>query len=190
MSETASRRIATIPNLLSFLRILLIPAFYTLIVRPGTETAGLLLLALVVSTDWVDGYIARRTGTVTELGKLLDPLADRLAIAAALVAFLVRDAIPWWVAGLILFRDAIVLAAGIYLAATHGPRIEVRYLGKVATFTLMFAFPLIAWGNFGLFMAPVARSIGWIWFFVGIAEYYVAAGLYAVDLKRAGTRAQ
>src|SRR5438128_11846186 len=77
-------RIATVPNLLSAIRILLIPVFVLLLLRHGTEGAGLVLLALVVATDWVDGQIARRTGQVSNLGKILDPVADRLALAAAL----------------------------------------------------------------------------------------------------------
>ncbi|HEX9235943.1 MAG TPA: CDP-alcohol phosphatidyltransferase family protein, partial [Actinomycetota bacterium] len=83
-------RVATVPNLLSLLRILMIPVFVLLILHHGTEMAGLLLLGAVVSTDWLDGYLARRTGQVSNVGKVLDPVADRLAIAAALVAMVVR----------------------------------------------------------------------------------------------------
>src|SRR5947208_15766326 len=91
-------RVATVPNLLSLIRILLIPVFVTLLLHHGTEMAGLLLLGAVVSTDWIDGYLARRTGQVSNLGKILDPVADRLAIAAALVALVARDAVPLWAA--------------------------------------------------------------------------------------------
>src|SRR5436309_428134 len=111
----ASRRVATVPNLLSFLRILLIPVFVLLIAHRGTEAGGLLLLGAVVATDWVDGTIARRTGQVSELGKVLDPVADRLAIAAALIALVVRKAFPLWAALLILVRDALILLAGLAL---------------------------------------------------------------------------
>src|SRR5688500_12794409 len=150
MATTASRRVLTIPNLLSAIRILLIPAFVTLILDGDTRLAGFLLLGAVVSTDWVDGYIARRTGQVTEVGKLLDPLADRLAMAAALITFVATDLLPLWAALVILVRDAVVLGAGVWLALTGGPRIEVRTIGKYATFTLMWGLPMIAWGNAGL----------------------------------------
>src|SRR5438552_18552602 len=90
----ASSAILTVPNLLSFLRILLIPLFVLLLLHHGSELAGLLLVGGVMSTDWVDGYIARRTNSVSELGKLLDPVSDRLAIAAALIALLIRHALP------------------------------------------------------------------------------------------------
>src|SRR5580765_1755209 len=113
--DRASSAILTVPNLLSFLRILLIPVFVVLIVHEPTTTAGLILFGIVVATDWVDGTVARRTGQVSELGKVLDPTADRLAIAAGLIAFVLRGVIPLWAALLILVRDAVVLVVGVFL---------------------------------------------------------------------------
>lgn len=175
----------TLPNVLSFLRILLIPAFVLLLLDEGLRLAGFLLLGAVVSTDWVDGVIARRTGQVTELGKLLDPLADRLALAAALVTFVVLDLFPLWAALLVLGRDALVLGAAVWLAVTRGPRIDVRPIGKMATFTLMWGIPAIAWGNAGLPADDFVLVSGWVWFPVGALEYYAAAAAYAFDLRRA-----
>jgi len=180
----ATRRVLTVPNVLSFARILLIPVFVLLLLHHGTELSGLRLLGLVVSTDWVDGVVARRTGQVTELGKWLDPIADRAAIAAALVTLVVREAFPLWAALLILVRDGLVLMAGMVLLARRR-RIDVRFIGKVATFSLMFGVPAVAWGNFGLPLAAAARALGWIAFGIGIVEYYVAAVLYAFDLRAA-----
>src|SRR5688572_2767506 len=179
----AERRVITVPNALSAIRILLIPAFVVLILDQDTRLAGFLLLAAVVSTDWVDGYLARRTGQVTELGKLLDPLADRLAMAAALVTFVATDLLPLWAALVILVRDAVVLVVAVWLAITKGPRIDVRPIGKYATFTLMWGLPLIAWGNAGLPADDLARVLGWVWFPVGTIEYYAAAAVYARDLR-------
>jgi len=187
--RAASSAILTIPNLLSFLRILLIPVFFILIVHEGTELAGLVLVGVVMSTDWVDGYIARRTNSVSELGKILDPVSDRLAIAAVLVALLIRGALPLWAALLILVRDVGVLVVGLALLGSGGRRIDVRYIGKVATFTLMATVPLIAWGYFDLPLAPTASAIGWIFFPVGIVEYYWAAYLYVGDIRRMPRRA-
>ena len=181
--RAASSAILTIPNLLSFLRILLIPVFFVLLVHHGTELAGLLLVGGVMSTDWIDGYIARRTNTVSELGKLLDPVSDRLAIAAALVALLIRHALPLWAALLILIRDVAVFAVGVALLGSRGRRIEVRYVGKVGTFVLMTTVPLIAWGHFGLPLGPTATAIGWIFFPIGIVEYYAATALYVGDIR-------
>ncbi|HET8525753.1 MAG TPA: CDP-alcohol phosphatidyltransferase family protein, partial [Actinomycetota bacterium] len=150
MGQPASTdRILTIPNVISFLRIALIPVFLALIVDPDTTFAGLVLFVLVVATDWVDGAIARATGQVTELGKVLDPVADRLAIAAGLIALVVRDVFPLWAALLILVRDLATLVAGIVLLVRRRARIEVRYIGKVATFSLMTSIGCIAWGNLG-----------------------------------------
>ncbi len=184
-SSPALDRIATVPNLLSLVRILLIPVFVVLLLRRGTEAVGLILLGLVVSTDWIDGYIARHTGQVSNLGKLLDPVADRLAIASGLVAVVVRDAFPLWAALLVIVRDALVIAAGGIALLVARARIEVRWIGKVATFALMSAIPLIAWGNFRLLLHDITLPAGWVIFWFGIAAYYVAAVLYAFDLARA-----
>jgi cardiolipin synthase len=181
-------RVLTIPNVISFLRIALIPVFFLLIVDPDTTKTGLILFAFVVATDWVDGAIARATGQVSELGKVLDPVADRLAIAAGLVALVVADAFPLWAALLILVRDVAVLVAGIVLVLAHRERIEVRYLGKVATFTLLVAIGFIAWGTLGYWLAPAALACGWVFYAVGILEYYAATVQYVGDLGRAWAR--
>jgi cardiolipin synthase len=186
MSEPAQTdRVLTIPNVISFLRIALIPVFVALIVDPDTRRAGLVLFVVVVATDWVDGALARATGQVSDLGKVLDPVADRLAIAAGLIALVVADAFPLWAALLILVRDATVLIAGLVLLSKRRARIEVRHLGKVATFSLMAAIACIAWGSLGYPLAPAALACGWAVYAVGIVEYYVATVLYVGDLRRA-----
>lgn len=183
--RSASSAIVTIPNALSFARILFIPVFVGLIVHEGTEAAGILLFAAVAATDWVDGYIARRTNTVSELGKLLDPTADRLVIAAGLIALVAAGAFPLWAALLILVRDAAILLAGLVLLVTRGGRIEVRFIGKIATFVLMMAVPGIGWSHFDVPLAAAAGALGWLSFGVGIVDYYVATVLYIGDLRRA-----
>jgi cardiolipin synthase len=180
----ASRRILTLPNLLSAARIALIPLFVVLLLDPDTRVRGFVLLSVLVSTDWVDGLIARRTGQVTELGKVLDPVADRLALAAALITFIALDAIPLWAALLVLIRDAVILGAGIVLGA-RGIRIAVRPMGKYATFTLWWGIGFIAWSNFGFLMDDVAAVVGWVWFIVGTVEYYAATAAYVGDVRRA-----
>lgn len=186
MSEhAATDRIVTVPNLISFLRIALIPVFVVLIVDHDTTFAGLILFGIVVATDWVDGVIARATGQVSELGKVLDPVADRLAIAAGLIALVVRGAFPLWAALLILVRDVAILIAGLVLLSTRHIRIEVRYLGKVATFTLMTAIGFIAWGTLGYPLSEAALACGWAFYAAGIVEYYVATASYVGDVRRA-----
>ena len=180
-----SRRVVTLPNLLSFLRIALIPVFVVLIVDPDTTAVGLVVLIVVMATDWVDGAVARATGQVSELGKVLDPVADRLAMAAGLIALVVRDVFPLWAALLILVRDLAILVAGAFLLVRGHARIEVRYIGKVATFALMASIACIAWGNLGYVLAEAALACGWAMFAAGIIEYYVATALYVGDLRRA-----
>lgn len=185
--DQTSRQILTVPNALSAARIALIPVFVILLLDSDTRVPGFVLLSLLVSTDWVDGLIARRTGQVTELGKVLDPVADRLALGAALITFLAVDAIPLWAALLVLVRDALILAAGIVLGA-RGIRIAVRPMGKYATFTLWWGIGFIAWSNFGFVMDDVAAVIGWVWFIVGVVEYYAATAAYVSDVRRALNR--
>ncbi len=186
--ETAGEpldRVATIPNAISAARILLIPAYVALILHHGTELGGLLLLGFTVATDWVDGTVARRTGQVSNLGKVLDPLADRLAIAAGLIALLVRGAFPLWAGLLVLVRDGVVLLASAALLLIGGVRIDVRRIGKLGTFGLMTGIPWVSWANFGLIFAPAFRVAGWICFTAGIVLYYAAAVLYVGDARGA-----
>ena len=181
----ASSRILTLPNLISAARILLIPVFVALIVDPDTTTIGVIVFGFVVATDWVDGLIARRTGQVSELGKILDPLADRAVILAGLIALVVRDVVPLWAASLIVVRDVAIVAGAVFLLAGRRVRIDVRWVGKLATFSLMTAIPWIAWGNLGLPLAEAALVCGWAAFAVGIVEYYVAAWVYLQDIREA-----
>jgi cardiolipin synthase (CMP-forming) len=182
--DESSRRLLTVPNVLSAARIALIPVFVILLLDADTRVPGFVLLAVLASTDWVDGAIARRTGQVTELGKVLDPVADRLALAAALITFLAVDAIPLWAALLVLVRDALILVAGAVLGA-RGIRIAVRPMGKYATFTLWWGIGFIAWSNLSFVMDDVAAVIGWVWFVVGVVEYYAATVAYIGDVRHA-----
>lgn len=182
-ARAGERRIVTVPNALSAIRILMIPVFVILLLGEH-KMAGLLLLGLVASTDWVDGYVARRTNTVTEVGKVLDPVADRVALAAALITLIVIDAFPLWAALLILVRDALILVVGTALVAGRGIRIDVRLIGKVATFTIWCGVGLIAWGNLGFALDDAALVVGWTGFIVGTVEYYVATIAYVGDMRR------
>jgi len=181
----AGRRVLTVPNAISALRIALIPVFVALILDEHTTTAGLIMFGCVIATDWVDGTIARRTGQVSELGKVLDPVADRLAIAAGIIALAIRGVFPVWAAVAIIARDVAILGVGVYLMSRRHIRLEVRWIGKVATFSLMVAVPAIAWGALDLPLAAAATAVGWVCFAVGIVEYYIAAGVYAQDARRA-----
>jgi cardiolipin synthase len=181
----ASSAVVTVPNILSASRIAAIPLFCWLAANERTRLWGILLFAVVVSTDWVDGYVARRTGQVTELGRILDPVADRLAIAAGLLTFAITGIFPFWAALLILVRDVAVLLGGVALLWGRDLRVDVRGIGKIATFSLMAAIAWIAWGNAGGPLGDVLLVGGWLAYVVGIVEYYLAAGLYATDVRDA-----
>jgi cardiolipin synthase len=180
-----SSAILTVPNGISLFRILLIPVFSYLIVHRPTTLGGIALFSFVVATDWVDGVIARRTGQVSEVGKVLDPLADRLAIAAGLASLVIRGAFPLWAALLILVRDAVILLAGAVVLSARHIRLDVRFIGKTATFCLMAAIPWISWGHLGYPFSSAFLVGGWACFWLGIVEYYVAAGAYAMDIRLA-----
>jgi cardiolipin synthase (CMP-forming) len=106
-------------------------------------------------------------------------------MAAAIITLVVIDLLPLWAALLVLARDAVVLVAAVWLALRGGPRIDVRPIGKYATFTLMWAIPAVAWGNAGFLLDDFITVLGWVWFVVGTVEYYAAAVSYAIDLRRA-----
>jgi len=181
----ASSAVVTVPNILSSARIATIPLFCWLAANERTRLWGILLFAVVVSTDWVDGYVARRTGQVTELGRILDPVADRLAIAAGLLTFAIAGIFPFWAAVLILVRDVAVLLGAAVLLWGRSIRVDVRGIGKIATFSLMAAIAWIAWGNADGPLGDVLLVGGWLAYVVGIVEYYLAAGLYAIDVRDA-----
>lgn len=177
--------VLTVPNVISLVRIALIPLFAVLIVDRDTTAIGLVLFAVVAASDWIDGYLARRLGQVSELGKQLDPTADRLAITAALVALAVRGAFPWWAASLIIVRDVLLLAIGVLVLVRRRIRIDVRWIGKFATLNLMVAVTSVSWGALGYPFHDVATAIGWLAYAVGITTAYAAAALYVGDLRRA-----
>jgi cardiolipin synthase (CMP-forming) len=184
----SSSRVLTVPNAISAARIASIPVFVALILDHDTTTPGLILFAIVVATDWIDGTIARRTGQVSDLGKVLDPVADRLAIAAGLIGLVLRGIFPLWAAAAILVRDLTVLVGGAVALFRRGIRLEVRWIGKLATFSLMAAIPMVSWGSLGLPLAAAATVCGWAAYSVGIVEYYVAAFAYLGDIRRASYR--
>jgi cardiolipin synthase len=184
----AGGAVVTIPNLISFARLLGVPLFLYLLLVVEADIAAVVVLALGGTSDWVDGYIARRLGQVSRLGELLDPLADRLYILATLVGFTVRDVVPWQFTLALLAREAML---GICLVVLrrhgYGPP-AVHYAGKTATFVLLAAFPLLLLAAAVPATAGVAGAAGWGLAWWGLVLYWVAGALYvmqAVALIRA-----
>ncbi len=171
-------RIWTVPNLLSVLRLLGVPLFLWLLLGPKADVWALIVLAVSAFTDWADGKLARLLNQFSRLGELLDPAADRLYILATLVAFVIRGFIPWWVAAIIIGRD-LVLSVFIPLLRRHGyPPLPVHYLGKAATFCLLYAFPLLLLAEVSPPVAGLVRPFAIAFCVWGVALYLWAAALY------------
>lgn len=174
--------IFTIPNLISVIRILGVPLFLWVLLAKDDPAAAGWILGAVGATDWVDGWLARRLDQVSELGKMLDPVADRLAIAAAVVGGLVAGVLPPIVGWPLLVREAVVGVAGITLAAM-GRRIDVRQMGKAATLGVY-----VGVANFYVFAGTSAaffEIVAWTFIVPGLILYYVVAALYAADVRDA-----
>ena len=185
-------RVLTVPNLLSALRLAGVPLFLWLLLGPQADVAALLVVAVASFTDWLDGVLARRLGQYSRLGELLDPAADRLYILAALVGLVLRDIIPWWLAALLVGRD-LVLALTLPVLRRHGygpPK--VHYLGKAATFALLWAFPFLLLASGDSTAADIARPIAWAFTIWGTGLYLWSGGVYlwqCYTLVRADNRA-
>jgi cardiolipin synthase len=187
-TEVQTDRILTIPNALSFARLLGVPVFLWLILGPHADGWAIVLLLVSGFTDYLDGKIARATGTISRLGQLLDPLADRLYIAATLLGLAIRGIVPWWLVVVLLSRD-LVLAVVLVLLKRRGiTGLPVHFLGKAATFNLLYAFPLLLLGDgatgTGVTLADVARILGWAFAIWGTALYWWAGVLYVEQARR------
>jgi cardiolipin synthase len=184
-----SSAIRTVPNAVTLVRLLMMPVCAYLLAT-GRYGWGLVLTAVVGSTDWVDGWLARRTGQVSRVGQLLDPLADRLLIASVAVALVVRGVLPWPAAVLLLARDLLLLAGWPLLKRRGIEPPEVVFIGKAATLVLLFALPVLTLGATGLAVAGVAHLLGLALLWVGVAMYYLAGAVYVrMVLERLGHRA-
>ncbi len=181
-----SRRVWTVPNVLSMLRLAGVPVFlYLIFVSERYGWAILLLMASGIS-DYLDGQIARRWGSFTRLGQLLDPLADRLYILATLLALVARDGLPlWWALSLIGRDVALSGCLPVLRRRGYGP-LPVHFLGKAATFNLLFAFTMLlaALPRNDDLLATVFRPLGWAFATWGSVLYLWAGVLYVVQVRR------
>lgn len=179
-----AHRVLTLPNLLSLLRLLGVPVFLFLLLGPHADLPALAVLMFAGASDWLDGRLARAWNQVSRLGQLLDPLADRLYIVATLVAFVLRDIIPWQLVAAIVGRD-LVLAASLPILRRYGyGPLPVHFLGKAATFNLLYAFPFLLLSIMGGPVGAIARPIGWAFAVWGTALYWWAGALYLVQVGR------
>ena len=180
---TVSSRIVTVPNALSFFRLLLIPVFLVLLLTHEYLSA---LITLVVSsaTDFVDGFVARKFNQVSRVGQLLDPAADRLFIFSTLIGLAWGGFVPWWLAGVIIARDVLLLVIGIMLANHgYGP-LPVHHLGKMGTFALLFAMPVLVLAATFPAIDQIANPVGWAAALWGVFLYWWAGVIYALEAGR------
>jgi cardiolipin synthase len=175
-------RVLTVPNALSVLRLVGVPVFLWAVLGGRTALAIVILVASGI-TDYLDGKIARHYGLVSRVGELLDPIADRLYIASTLLGLAWRDVIPWWLVVVLFSREAF-MAVVVLVAKAHGHTgLPVHYIGKAATFNLLYAFPILLLAEVGGTTRDIALPIGWGFAWWGTVLYWVAAVFYAVQLR-------
>jgi len=190
--EVRTDRILTIPNVVSLVRLCCIPLFLWLLFGKEDRSSAAYLLAVLGATDWVDGYVARHFGQVSTLGKVLDPVADRLLLLVAVVCIAIDGSVPVGVAALTLGREGLVAVTALVLAALGARRIDVSWFGKAGTFGQMVAYPLFLVSGAPVAWADAARTLAWVAVVPALVLSYVALAAYvpvaraALASRRAG----
>ena len=183
--EVLESRILTIPNVITVVRLASLPIFVWLLLVEHNRAAAAVLLGLLGATDWVDGYIARTFGQTSTLGKVLDPVADRLLFFVALICILIDGCAPAWVCWAVLVRETVISGATLLLAVLGARRIDVTRAGKMGTFLLMFAFPAFIAGASTFWWAPLGNFMAWLFVIPGLLFSYYAAFRYVPIGRRA-----
>lgn len=182
MSRAAEHRLLTVPNVLSGIRLLLIPVFIYLLLIAHSDGWAVAVLMFSGASDWADGKIARLLDQSSKLGEYLDPAVDRLYMVTVPIALGMRGFVPWWIIIVLLARD-ILLAAELPLLRTRGfTALPVIYIGKAATFALMSAFPLILLGHYDATWSRVILACGWAFLIWGTYFYLWSFVLYVVQV--------
>jgi cardiolipin synthase len=179
-----SHRVWTLPNLVSMIRLAGVPVFLWLVLGPEADGWALALLMFSGLTDFLDGWLARRLNQTSVVGQILDPVADRLYILAVVIGLALRDVIPWWAAVLLPMRDLLMWGLVPLLRTRGYSALPVHFLGKAATFNLLYAFPLLLLGDGDGVVATLATVFGWAFAIWGIGLYWWAGVLYAWQVRR------
>ncbi|MDA4107642.1 CDP-alcohol phosphatidyltransferase family protein [Mycolicibacterium holsaticum] len=179
----ARDRVLTVPNVLSVLRLALVPVFLWLLLVADANGWAVAVLMFSGFSDWADGKIARLVDNQSSrLGELLDPAVDRIYMLVVPVAMAVHGSLPWWIVATLIGRDA-VLAATLPLLRSRGlTALPVTYLGKAATFALMSGLPLILLGQWDALWSRVVLACGWAFLIWGLAMYLWSAVLYLIQV--------
>lgn len=179
-----SDRVLTVPNLLSIIRLLGIPLFLYLTLGPEYDELALIVLMVAGITDYLDGKLARTLHQTSRLGQLLDPVVDRLYILSVLVALAIRGIIPVWLAVVVPLRDAFLFVLVPFLRTRGFTALPVHFLGKAATASLLYAFPLLLLGDAEGTVADLANVFGWAFAIWGVGLYWWAGLLYVWQVRR------
>ncbi len=186
--EAGLDRVLTLPNAITAVRLACVPLFLWLLFGAGRQTAAAVLLGVLGATDWVDGFVARRYHQVSTVGKVLDPVADRVLVVTAVVAVTVHGAVPIWFGAATLAREVVVSVAVLLLASFGATRIDVLWVGKAGTFALMFAYPafLLSYGD-AAWQVPF-HVFAWVTGLTGLALAWAAAASYIPAARSALVR--
>lgn len=178
--QVASSRIFTVANAVSVVRLMAIPVFLWLVIEDRLLIAFVLLVVAVLS-DFVDGMIARRMNEITKLGQFLDPFADRLFIAATVIALAIQDVVPWWFVIAVMLRDALLGVGGVVMARYGAATLPVKWWGKVATFAMLFVLPLFLLGTVLPGVGEITNPIAWVLAIVTVVLYWGVGFSYLFD---------
>ncbi len=176
--EEVSGEVFTIPNILSFLRLLLIPVFMWIALGPEDDTLAFGILALSALTDWLDGVIARRFKMVSRVGQLLDPIADRLFVASTIIVLALREIVPWWLVLVLLTRDVVMFFVQLYVHRRGIEPLPVHYVGKAATACLLYGMPTLFLTTGDGLVANISTPIAWAFVIWGTCIYWWSVVLY------------
>lgn len=185
--EDVLRRISTLPNAVTLVRLLCLPVVPWLLLVENRRTAAAVALGALGSTDWVDGWLARRLGQVSEFGAAFDPVVDRLLFLVGAGAVLVDGSVPAWFLLAVGLREVLVGGMMTVATALGMPRIPVLQSGKRYTFLLMMAIPLLLLGTDGGRWSWLATAVGWLLGVVGLAMGW-AVGFRYLPIVRAEVR--
>jgi len=185
-AATTSNRIVTVPNLLSLIRLACLPWFLWLLFVENDRASAAWLLGALGATDWVDGYIARHFNQVSELGKVLDPTADRLLFVVGVGGIIIDGSAPFWFSILVLVREALLGVTLLVLTFMGMKRFDVSWAGKAGTFGLMWAFPMFLMGNAGdNWFQQLCSVAAWLCGIPGLVLSYYAAFRYVPVMREA-----
>jgi len=176
--EVRTDRILTVPNVITVVRLAMLPVFLWLLFAQEDRAKAAALLAVLGITDFLDGYIARHFNQVSDLGKILDPVADRLLFFVGVGGILIDGAVPMWFGIAVLVREALVAGATLTLAALGARRIDVTWFGKAYTLLLMIAFPLFLVSDSTVGWADTAETLAWMFGIPGLVLSWYSAALY------------